>query len=107
MLQWCLELGISEVTVFAFSVDNFQRSSTEVDSLMDLSRRVFTKILRDGDILQGNNVCVRVQGDLSLLPVDLRELINNAVEVSRKNSGCVFACDRLAPPPRVVVLDPV
>ncbi|KAF3593910.1 hypothetical protein DY000_02020941 [Brassica cretica] len=36
MLQYCYELGIKYVTVYAFSIDNFRRKPEEVRSLMDL-----------------------------------------------------------------------
>lgn len=29
-LQWCRELGVKEVTVYAFSIENFKRSKEEV-----------------------------------------------------------------------------
>ena len=35
-LDWCWELGIQCVSLFAFSIDNFKRKSEEVDMLMDL-----------------------------------------------------------------------
>ncbi|XP_046581361.1 dehydrodolichyl diphosphate synthase complex subunit Dhdds-like [Haliotis rubra] len=38
-LDWCLDLGICEVTVYAFSIENFKRSKEEVDCLMELARK--------------------------------------------------------------------
>ncbi|WAR06858.1 DHDDS-like protein [Mya arenaria] len=38
-LEWCLHLGIKEVTVYAFSIENFKRSRDEVDCLMELARQ--------------------------------------------------------------------
>ncbi len=35
-LDWCWELGVEVVSLFAFSIDNFKRQSEEVDMLMDL-----------------------------------------------------------------------
>ena len=35
-LEWCLDLGVQCVTVYAFSIDNFNRSEEEVAALMDL-----------------------------------------------------------------------
>jgi len=46
-LQWCLHLGIKEVTVYAFSLDNFKRPQEEVDILFDLAREKFKKILEE------------------------------------------------------------
>ena len=33
-LRWCAELGVSAVTVYAFSIENFKRTSREVDDIM-------------------------------------------------------------------------
>lgn len=44
-LQWCLELGIPEVTVYALSIENFKRSKSEVDALLDLARQKFKRLL--------------------------------------------------------------
>ena len=43
-LQWCLDIGINEVTVYAFSIENFKRSKEEVDGLMELARQKFCRI---------------------------------------------------------------
>lgn len=44
-LQWCLDLGIPEVTVYAFSIENFKRSKEEVDTLMRLAKDKFEQLL--------------------------------------------------------------
>lgn len=44
-LHWCLELGVQEVTVYAFSIENFKRTKEEVDALMDLARQKFQRLL--------------------------------------------------------------
>ena len=46
-LQWCLALGINEVTVYAFSIENFRRSQEEVDQLMSLAREKFKRLLEE------------------------------------------------------------
>jgi len=46
-LEWCLDLGISQVTVYAFSIENFKRSKEEVDGLMELAREKFARLLQE------------------------------------------------------------
>ena len=44
-LQWCLDLGVNEVTVYAFSIENFKRSKDEVDGLMALAKEKFVRLI--------------------------------------------------------------
>ena len=46
-LEWCLDLGISELTVYAFSIENFKRCKEEVDGLMELSKQKIAKLLEE------------------------------------------------------------
>ncbi|XP_012501362.1 PREDICTED: dehydrodolichyl diphosphate syntase complex subunit DHDDS [Propithecus coquereli] len=82
-LRWCLNLGILEVTVYAFSIENFKRSKSEVDGLMDLARQKFTRLMEEQEKLQKHGVCIRVLGDLHLLPLDLQELIAQAIQATK------------------------
>ncbi|RMB91144.1 hypothetical protein DUI87_32280 [Hirundo rustica rustica] len=87
-LRWCLNLGIREVTVYAFSIENFKRSKEEVDGLMDLARQKFSRLLEEQENLKKHGVCIRVLGDLPLLPVDIQELIAQAVLATRNYNKC-------------------
>lgn len=37
VLRWCYDFGIKEVSVYAFSIENFKRAENEVSFLMDLA----------------------------------------------------------------------
>lgn len=79
-LQWCLDIGIEEVTVYAFSIENFKRSKTEVDTLMQLAREKFAKFMEERDELNEGGICVRMIGNMiqhntkAILNVDLHTL---------------------------------
>ncbi|VDM68187.1 unnamed protein product, partial [Strongylus vulgaris] len=47
VLEWCQDLGVREVTVYAFSIENFKRSSEEVNGLMHLAEEMFAKLLAE------------------------------------------------------------
>ena len=47
VLEWCFDLGIPEVTVYAFSIENFKRSQEEVDGLLELARQKFDRLLEE------------------------------------------------------------
>ena len=89
-LEWCLDLGVGTVTVYAFSIENFNRSQTEVDTLMDLAKDKFSQLLEKGELIDKHGVCVRVLGDLSLLPHDLQKVIATMVNTSKHNTRCVL-----------------
>lgn len=85
-LRWCLDMGIREVTTFAFSIENFKRSEEEVNGLLDLAREKFSKLLEESKKLQEHGVRIRVVGNLSLLPLDLQKLIAKAILDTENNN---------------------
>lgn len=85
-LKWCLDLGVPEVTVYAFSIENFKRSKEEVDALMDLARDKFERLMEEIDQINEWGVRVHVAGRLSLLPDDLRALVSKAMLSTRHNN---------------------
>lgn len=90
VLEWCLDLGITEVTVYAFSIENFKRSKEEVDCLMELARRKFKKWIEEKDKIHEYGLCVRVLGNISLLPRDIQEIIAEVVTFSKDNSRAIL-----------------
>ncbi|CAJ0581305.1 unnamed protein product, partial [Mesorhabditis spiculigera] len=84
VLCWCRDMGIHEVTVYAFSIENFKRSQEEVDGLMDLAEEQFAKLLQESDELDDKKVCFRFWGRLELLRPTLRRLL---VEVERRTAN--------------------
>ncbi|XP_051575382.1 dehydrodolichyl diphosphate synthase complex subunit DHDDS-like isoform X2 [Myxocyprinus asiaticus] len=88
-LRWCLNLGIHEVTVYAFSIENFKRSREEVDGLIELARQKFSRLLTEQENLEKHGVCIRVLGDLTLLPEDLQQIIAKAVVSTRAHNNDV------------------
>ncbi|XP_068592464.1 dehydrodolichyl diphosphate synthase complex subunit DHDDS isoform X2 [Cebidichthys violaceus] len=87
-LRWCKHLNIQEVTVYAFSIENFKRTQNEVDGLMELARQKFEKLLDERENLEKHGVCIRVLGDLNMLPLDLQQLIAKAVVSTKAHNKC-------------------
>ena len=85
-LQWCRELGVREVTVYAFSIENFNRTETEVSDLLNLARDKFKVLLGEKEKLSEAGLRVRILGNLSYLPADLREVITEVETVTAGNS---------------------
>ncbi|XP_076382399.1 dehydrodolichyl diphosphate synthase subunit [Megalopta genalis] len=78
-LQWCRDLGIEEVTFYAFSIENFKRKQEEVNGLMNLAEQKFQKLLSEKDKAKKHGLCVRIIGNLSLLPENIQKLIAEAM----------------------------
>ncbi|XP_034554382.1 dehydrodolichyl diphosphate synthase complex subunit DHDDS isoform X3 [Notolabrus celidotus] len=87
-LRWCKNLNIQEVTVYAFSIENFKRTKDEVDGLMELAKQKFEKLLEERDNLEKHGVCIRVLGDLNMLPLDLQQIIAKAVTTTKSHNKC-------------------
>ena len=78
------ECGISYLTLFAFSSENWNRPESEVSDLMGLLK---TFIRRDLAVLHRQNVRIRIIGDRENLSGDILPLLLEAEETTRANSG--------------------
>ena len=85
-LEWCEVVGVRTVTVYAFSVENFNRPRKEVSALMDLARDKFVQLLAKGDVVEQYNARVRVLGDLERLPEDVAQLAKKLMRESDREA---------------------
>jgi undecaprenyl diphosphate synthase len=76
------ELGIRYLTLYAFSLENWNRPKPEVDELMRLLDRYLQSEL---DEVMRNGIQVRAIGRLDRLPQAVRERVRDAVERTRDN----------------------
>jgi tritrans,polycis-undecaprenyl-diphosphate synthase [geranylgeranyl-diphosphate specific] len=70
VLEWCFDLGIKNLTIYAFSTENFDRESNEVRTLMNLCKNELERASKDSRIHK-NEVRIRVLGQLNSLPKDI------------------------------------
>jgi len=85
-LRWCSDLGIHEVTVYVFSIENFKRSAEEVAGLMKLAKEKFQNLLEEEESLMKEGICIQIVGDWSLVPSDLRPMMAKAMTMTRHNT---------------------
>lgn len=85
-----LELEIKEVTVYAFSIENFSRPQDEVDALMTLAREKFSRLMDEKEKLQEKGIRIRVIGNLHLLPEDLQKSIAEAMLLTKNNHKSIL-----------------
>lgn len=83
IVRHCKKLGIPAITVYAFSTENWKRPQKEVNALLELLRRFLSNM----EEYQRENARLRVLGDPSPLPPDLREAIVRAQEGSKDNTA--------------------
>lgn len=62
----------------------------QVSTLMQLAREKFHKLLEERDKLMADGVCIRVIGNLSLLPPDIRKLLAEATLLTKDNKKAVL-----------------
>lgn len=79
VLEWCLELKIRYLTVYAFSTENFSRHPEEVELLMDLFEKNFQDLAQDKRV-HSNKIRLRTIGRRDLLPPRVQAASRNAEE---------------------------
>jgi undecaprenyl diphosphate synthase len=80
----CMEAGVSFLTMYAFSKENWQRPPDEVKSLMSLLDRFLAE--RTAEIME-RNIRLRAIGHLDDLPEKTRRRLDTAMEKSAGNTA--------------------
>ncbi len=88
LIDWCLELDVRSITLYAFSTENFSRSSDEVKEILRIAEENLRKILTDKRIHE-NRVRVKVIGRTNLLPESMQHIITD-VEKATQDYGEYF-----------------
>jgi tritrans,polycis-undecaprenyl-diphosphate synthase [geranylgeranyl-diphosphate specific] len=73
-LEWCLDLKIKTITLYVFSMENFNRPKREVDTIFSIIEDEARKLLKDPR-LHRNKVRVKALGRVDLLPKGLQEVL--------------------------------
>ena len=103
LLDWCLKFNVKFITLYAFSTENFSRTSQEIEKIMRISEDKFRKLLTD-ERIHKNKVHVKVIGRTNLLPDSLRQIIVN-VENATAHYDNIFLNFAFAYGGRAEILD--
>jgi undecaprenyl diphosphate synthase len=87
LLRTCKDYGISTLTAYAFSTENWGRPLKEVSFLMNLFEKLLRKELAE---MKEEGVCIRFIGDLTPLPQSLQKEMNLAMEATQDNTAINF-----------------
>ncbi|MEF8828734.1 MAG: polyprenyl diphosphate synthase [Haloarcula sp.] len=77
LLNWCDELDIREVTLYAFSTENFDRDPEEREHIFDLVEQKL-RTFADADRVHEAGVCIRAIGETEMLPERVQDAIDYA-----------------------------
>lgn len=87
-VEVCARNGISALTLFAFSSENWNRPRKEVDLLMDL----FIKSLREeASAINDNNIRMQIIGDRSAFSEKLQSRITEVELLTKNNTGMTLS----------------
>ena len=87
ILKSCMDLGISHVTLYAFSTENWSRPIFEIKTLMKLFHYYLKKKLT---MLYQENVKVVIIGDIKPFPKVIKDYIKNLEELTKNNDGMLL-----------------
>ena len=82
LLDWCEELNIKIITLYALSAENLGRNDDELEDLYDLIRLRLEKLLKDSRIHR-NKMRVKGIGRIELLPDSIKKVLNKLDEATK------------------------
>ena len=82
--QFCNEIGIKYLTVYAFSTENWKRSKEEVSALMAILRLYLDSFLKEKN---KQNIKIKILGEIEDLSKSLQNSIKRAIEQTKNNTG--------------------
>ncbi len=86
LLEWCEEIGIGEVTLYAFSIENFNRPKEEFDYLMKMFKKEFGKLI-DDPRMHEERIKIRFIGRIHMFPTELQECMRKLMKITEKNEA--------------------
>ena len=78
----CAKLGIENLTLYAFSTENWNRPKLEVDTLMKLLVHSLKNELKT---LQENNIKLNSIGNIDMLPKSIQKELNEVISLTKNN----------------------
>ena len=82
-VETCAKLGIENLTLYAFSTENWNRPKLEVDTLMKL---LVNSLKKELTTLEKNNIRLNCIGNIDLLPAKAKEALLTVIENTKNNT---------------------
>ncbi|HEY7937748.1 MAG TPA: polyprenyl diphosphate synthase [Candidatus Limnocylindrales bacterium] len=84
LIDWCAEIGIHEITLWALSLENLGRPADEVGTITDVAEEAI-RAMADGRRKTRLPIHLRVIGRRDLLPEGLRSVVESSADLSRED----------------------
>ena len=81
------EIGVEYLTVYAFSTENWKRSTEEVGGIFQILVYYMERELKE---IHKQNVKVNILGDYSAIPKKAENAVSEALELTKNNTGLKF-----------------
>lgn len=89
LLEWCREYGVRELTLYAFSIENFHsRPKKEFDYLMDLFCKEFERLKTD-ERLEKYKIRINFIGRIHLFPEKIQKIMRAIMDSTKNNDQYV------------------
>ncbi len=83
----CAEKHIGQLTLYAFSNENWKRSKTEVKFLMRMLKKY---LIEERKTIEDNNIILKAIGRIEALPEDVQRELFISMEESKNNTGMIL-----------------
>src|SRR3989344_1328464 len=82
LLDWCKELEIKEITLYCFSLENFNREKKEFEFLMKIFKKEFSRLKKDKR-LHEDKIKLKFIGKTELFDEEIQKLVNDLEEMTK------------------------
>lgn len=83
IIESCTRLGVENLTLYAFSTENWNRPKVEIDALMKL---LFTALKKEFKSLHENNIRFNTIGNIAMLPKATHDEILEVIKKTENNT---------------------
>lgn len=87
VLDCCFRVGVKNVTTYAFSIENFNRQTEEVDTIFSLLKYKLAIISSENELCDLHKVRIKIIGNRSYLPNDILNDIETVEERTKNHNN--------------------
>ena len=81
VMEWCREFDIHELTLYTFSIENFDRPKDEFDYIMDLCLKAFTELKNEKEKVK--DISIKFIGRIQMFPEKVQKAMNELMDATK------------------------